>query len=90
MTGTIKRFLLKEDCSSEDSVCVKMSNIYASVIILLAMYFSVFRMCIKPGLLSVLMNVPSECSFYLGNWVERNSSTIFFQENGGSHHDADF
>lgn len=63
MTGTIKHFSLKENCSSEDCIYVKMSNIYASVIILLAMYFFVFRLCVKPGLLSVLKNVPSECSF---------------------------
>lgn len=63
MTGTIKHFSLKENCSSEDCISVKTSNIYASIIIFLTMYFSVFRMCIKPGLLSVLRDVPFECSF---------------------------
>lgn len=63
MTGTIKHFSLKENCSSEDCISVKMSNIYASIIILLTMYFSVLRMCIKPGLLSVLRDVPFECYF---------------------------
>lgn len=90
MTGTIKHFSLKENCSSEDCISVKMSNIYTSIIILLTMYFSVFRMCIKPGLLSVLRDVPFECSFSfsLGYQVLRNYCIkYFFQDNVGSHHD---
>lgn len=69
MTGTIKHFSLKKNCSSEDCICAKMSNICASLIILLTVYFCLVRMCIKPGLLSVLRNVPSErsSSILLGN-----------------------
>jgi len=57
MSGTIKHFSLKENCSSEDCICVKINNTYASVIILLTMYFFMFRMYTKSGLLSVLRNV---------------------------------
>lgn len=81
MTGTIKHFSLKENCSSEDCISVKMSNIYASIIILLTMYFSVFRMCIRPGLLSVLRDVPFECSssFSLGLLgIKKLMHEIFF------------
>lgn len=39
MTGTIKHFSLKKNCSSEDCICVKMSNICASLIILLTCVF---------------------------------------------------
>lgn len=94
MTGTIKHFSLKENCSSEDCISVKMSNIYASVIIQLTMYFSVFRMGIKPGLLSVLRDVPYECSFSFSLGLlgikKLLHQAFFFQDNAGSYHNVDF